>query len=163
MTKTCINCSEKVKETDIFCPFCGANANEVHPSAKISSVQDTKMGIVVCSTCGDANKQGTKFCENCGNAIASSSSSSSVNYGTSTASTSTSSTHQTTHTYGSYSTEPEDSTRKWYQPPKRTRSAKHPLEWFFWTGWGFYFLLRVVFQVLWLILRIVLRSKGRRF
>ncbi|MFW9924994.1 MAG: hypothetical protein ACFFDW_17100, partial [Candidatus Thorarchaeota archaeon] len=42
---------------------------------------------------------------------------------------------------------------KWYKPPKRERSAFHPLEWFFWIGWGFYVLFRSIGMVLWIILR----------
>lgn len=158
MTKMCVNCGEVVKKTDVFCPFCGANTDKAQPSAHVTKMSDT-----ICSTCGVTNKLGAQFCESCGNAIDSiSSSSSTVNYG-STVSSATDSSDQATHTYGSYSTEPSDSTRKWYKPPKRTRSAKHPAEWFFWTGWGLYFLIRVIFWVLWFGIRIFIRSKGRRF
>ncbi|NPE06721.1 MAG: hypothetical protein GNW80_00435 [Asgard group archaeon] len=31
---------------------------------------------------------------------------------------------------------------KWYTPPKRERPAYHPLEWFFWIGWGLYVFFR---------------------
>ncbi len=159
MTKMCVNCGDQVKKTDIFCPFCGKNTEKAQPS-----VQDTKMaGNTICSTCGVTNKLGAQFCESCGNAVdISGSSSSTTRYG-STASPTTESADQTTHTYGSYSSKPSDSSRKWYKPPKRTRSAKHPVEWFFWTGWGLYFLIRAIFWILWFVLRIFLRSKGRRF
>ncbi len=155
MTKTCVNCGEIVKKTDIFCPFCGANSDKAQPS-----IQDTKMGDNFCSTCGVANKSSAQFCAGCGNTIDSSSSSAS-SYGT-PASAATDSSDQTTHTHGSYSTEPSDSTHKWYKPPKRKRSAKHPAEWFFWTGWGLYFLIRAIFWVLWFVIRIFLQAKGRR-
>ncbi|MGC9779244.1 MAG: zinc ribbon domain-containing protein [Candidatus Heimdallarchaeota archaeon] len=31
---------------------------------------------------------------------------------------------------------------KWYTPPKRKRPGYHPLEWFFWIGWGIYVAFR---------------------
>ena len=31
---------------------------------------------------------------------------------------------------------------KWYTPPKRERPGYHPLEWFFWIGWGIYVFFR---------------------
>ncbi len=31
---------------------------------------------------------------------------------------------------------------RWYTPPKRERPAYHPLEWFFWIGWGLYVFFR---------------------
>ena len=159
MTKTCVNCGEVVKKTDIFCPFCGASTDKRDSSAATQESSYTEHNIVYCSQCNAKNKIGAQFCEFCGNEITSDSFKTSVGteeiHGTERA--------HATHTYGSYSTEPSDSSRKWYQPPKRTRSAKHPAEWFFWTGWGIYFLIRVIFQILWFILRIVIRSKGRRF
>ncbi|HUT79657.1 MAG TPA: hypothetical protein VMZ29_00525 [Candidatus Bathyarchaeia archaeon] len=35
--------------------------------------------------------------------------------------------------------------RKWYKPLKRNRPWYHPLEWFFWIGWGFYVFLRFMY------------------
>ncbi|MHA1156329.1 MAG: zinc ribbon domain-containing protein [Candidatus Heimdallarchaeota archaeon] len=157
MSKMCINCGEEVKKTDIFCPFCGNNTDEAKPS-----VEGAKMGHSVCSTCNATNESGAKFCESCGNTIDSSPSSSAKSFG-STDSYAADSSQETTHTYGSYSAEPSDSTRKWYKPPKRTRSAKHPVEWLFWTGWGLYFLIRVIFWILFFGIRIFARSKGGRF
>lgn len=34
--------------------------------------------------------------------------------------------------------------KKWYTPPKRERPGYHPLEWFFWIGWGFYVAFRFI-------------------
>ncbi len=34
--------------------------------------------------------------------------------------------------------------KKWYSPPERSRPAYHPLEWFFWIGWGLYVILRFI-------------------
>lgn len=34
--------------------------------------------------------------------------------------------------------------KMWYKPPKRARPAYHPLEWFFWIGWGLYIILRFI-------------------
>ena len=34
--------------------------------------------------------------------------------------------------------------KKWYTPPKRPRPAYHPIEWFFWLGWGIYIVLRFI-------------------
>ncbi len=36
---------------------------------------------------------------------------------------------------------------KWYAPPKRKRPGYHPLEWFFWIGWGIYVTFRFLFIV----------------
>ncbi len=36
--------------------------------------------------------------------------------------------------------------KKWYTPPKRERPAYHPIEWFFWIGWGFYVFFRFLGQ-----------------
>lgn len=33
---------------------------------------------------------------------------------------------------------------KWYTPPKRKRPWYHPLELFFWLGWGLYVILRLL-------------------
>ena len=66
----------------------------------------------------------------------------------------------TTYTYGSATPEPTGK-RPWYKPPKRTKSAKHPSEWFFWTGWGLYVFLRFIFQILFFALMIGLRSRRR--
>ncbi len=148
MTKFCINCGEKVKKTDIFCPFCGGDINKEQPST-----QDLKMDTTVCSTCYAVNKASTVFCESCGNSIDSFSSSSTGSYGSTTSTT----TDPTRKWYI-----PPKRT-KWYKPPKRTRSAKHPVEWFFWTGWGFYVLIRGILWVLWYVFRLFLRMKGRRY
>ncbi|MHA1212146.1 MAG: hypothetical protein ACTSSH_06775, partial [Candidatus Heimdallarchaeota archaeon] len=34
--------------------------------------------------------------------------------------------------------------RKWYRPLKRKRPWYNPLEWFFWIGWSFYVIFRVI-------------------
>lgn len=41
-------------------------------------------------------------------------------------------------------TDKQPQKKKWYKPPKRPRPAYHPLEWFFWIGWGLYVVLRVI-------------------
>lgn len=157
MSRTCNNCGEQVKQEDVFCPFCGNPADKPQASSKVS---DPSSSASICATCGASNKQEAQFCESCGNSLATASSFSGsgsstqyqqdTSYGT-----------QTTHTYGTYSAEPSD--RKWYTPPQRTRSARHPLEWFFWSGWGLYILIRFLFSFLWIIIRIIARSKGGRF
>jgi len=153
MTKTCVNCGEAVKETDVFCPFCGANADSVTSSEKQSGSGFSDSEVGYCSNCHAKNKPTAQFCEFCGTELAVD------NYKTSNYSQSTPgtdhSTAQGTHTYGSYSSEPTDEeNRKWYQPPKRTRSAKHPAEWFFWSCWGIFFIIRAIFQLLWFLIRI---------
>jgi len=37
---------------------------------------------------------------------------------------------------------------KWYKPPKRERPSYHPLEWFFWIGWGLYVFFRYLGQAI---------------
>ncbi|MBK5112035.1 MAG: hypothetical protein KGD59_03975 [Candidatus Heimdallarchaeota archaeon] len=34
--------------------------------------------------------------------------------------------------------------KKWNTPPKRERPAYHPIEWFFWIGWGLYVFFRYI-------------------
>ncbi len=34
--------------------------------------------------------------------------------------------------------------KKWYNPPKRSRPAYHPAEWFFYIGWALYVILRFI-------------------
>jgi hypothetical protein len=42
--------------------------------------------------------------------------------------------------------------KKWYKPPKRKRPAYHPIEWFFWIGWGIYVFFGFIFVGLkWLV------------
>ncbi len=35
--------------------------------------------------------------------------------------------------------------KKWYTPPKRERPAYHPIEWFFWIGWGLFVFFGFIF------------------
>ncbi|MCF2142941.1 MAG: hypothetical protein K9W42_04505 [Candidatus Heimdallarchaeota archaeon] len=35
--------------------------------------------------------------------------------------------------------------KAWWKPTKRKRPWYHPLEWFFWLGWGVYIFLRFLF------------------
>ena len=152
MTKTCVNCGEEVKQTDIFCPFCGANADKL-ASDKQSEDEFSEQNSAYCSKCNAKNKPEAQFCEYCGNELAADS------YKATHQSHRSPGTDRFTaqdHAYGSsYTTEPTDEeNRKWYTPPKRTRSAKHPAEWFFWTCWGIFIVFRAIFQLLWFIIRI---------
>ncbi|MFW9924226.1 MAG: zinc ribbon domain-containing protein [Candidatus Thorarchaeota archaeon] len=164
MSKICPHCSEQVKTTDIFCPFCGADLS------KTSSTQDSfesnfsDSSFITCPYCGTSNIPTSQFCASCGTAMSASQSSSSGSIPPSSydSISGQSSSQQESHSYGSYSTYSSADERKWYTPPKRTRSAKNPIEWFFWTGWGFYILIRVIFFVLWFIIRLAVFSKGRR-
>ncbi|MHA1124106.1 MAG: hypothetical protein ACTSSB_00315 [Candidatus Heimdallarchaeota archaeon] len=47
--------------------------------------------------------------------------------------------------------------KKWYKPPKRTRPAFHPLECFFWIGWGFYVFFGFIFLAIWRVLKELVR------
>lgn len=166
MVKVCPNCSEQVRDTDVYCPFCGGSIDYASQSTTRDSLPGVQSTDVICTNCGAVNKQGSKFCESCGFAVKPKPSfkdSSSGSVGSTTDFGSSSSSSQQTHSYGTYSTQPSDSSRKWYTPPKRERSAKNPLEWFFWTGWGLYVLIRAIFWILFFVLRIVARSRGRRF
>ena len=42
--------------------------------------------------------------------------------------------------------EQKEQKTKWYKPPKRERPGYHPLEWFFWIGWGLYVFFRFLGQ-----------------
>jgi hypothetical protein len=41
---------------------------------------------------------------------------------------------------------PKEKKLKWYTPPKRERPWYHPIEFFFWIGWGFYIFFRLIGQ-----------------
>lgn len=117
-----------------------------------------------CPNCGVSIKSDDAFCPFCGTTTSQPSSDSSFpdsQYADQFASSSPSA--DESYSYGSgsggYYTESADSTKKWYKPPKRTRSAKHPVEWFFWIGWGLYILLRIVFYVLIIAAQIAVRRK----
>ncbi len=119
-----------------------------------------------CPSCGVALKTSDIFCPFCGTSISSSHSPSKSSFSDSEFSdqfaSSTPSTEES-YSYGSgssgYYTENVEGTRKWYQPPKRKRSAKHPIEWFFWIGWGLYIVLRIVFYILIIAAQVAIRKK----
>ena len=49
MTKTCVNCGETVKDSDIYCPFCG---NPTEGEKKTGTeYQDSTDGLA-CPNCG---------------------------------------------------------------------------------------------------------------
>ncbi|NHK30792.1 MAG: zinc ribbon domain-containing protein [Asgard group archaeon] len=145
MSRLCPNCSSSIKQDDIFCPFCGVDTSKFNNSS-------SKTGDVNCSSCGSLNQIGIQFCSNCGSPI-------SVPHGGSSFGSEPVS-ESTTYTYGSATPQPTGK-RPWYKPPERTKSAKHPSEWLFWTGWGLYVFLRFLFQILFFALMIGLRSRRR--
>ncbi|NHJ38778.1 MAG: zinc ribbon domain-containing protein [Asgard group archaeon] len=144
MSRICPNCAGYIKPEDIFCPFCGIDTSKFADTS--SNSQD-----ISCSNCGTLNKIGIQYCSNCGSII----STSQINNNFGAIPTET-----TTYTYGS-ATPQTTGKRPWYKPPERTKSAKHPSEWFFWTGWGLYVFLRFLFQILFFALMIGLRSRKR--
>jgi len=115
-----------------------------------------------CPNCGAETKTEDVFCPFCGTAIPSGSSPSTESNFSHQFDTSTPHSEES-YSYGSgssgYYTENVEGTRKWYQPPKRQRSAKHPIEWFFWIGWGLYILLRIIFFVLIIAAQVAVRRK----
>jgi hypothetical protein len=143
MSRLCPNCSGNLKQDDIFCPFCGVDTSKLEASETDS---------IHCSSCGSLNRLGIQYCSSCGSPISTPQGSSS--YGLEPISESS------TYTYGS-ATPQSTGKRPWYKPPQRTKSAKHPSEWFFWTGWGLYVFLRFIFQILFFALMIGLRSRKR--
>jgi len=158
MSRKCVNCGEEIKKTDVFCPFCGGPVDKIQstPSEPLSSEN-----VIICSLCGAANKPTSTFCESCGDPIVSSESAAGrmeSSYG-STTYDSQAQASGTTYTYGSYSSSSSTGEKKWYTPPKRTRSAKNPIEWFFWSGWGLYILFRLIFSILWIVIRIIAATK----
>lgn len=144
MSRICPNCAGYIKQDDVFCPFCGVDTSKYTGSTP-------KSEDIHCSSCGSLNRIGTQYCSNCGSLV------SSPQVGSSFGAVPT---EPTNYTYGS-ATPQSAGKRPWYKPPVRTRSAKHPSEWFFWTGWGLYVFLRFLFQILFFALMIGLRSRRR--
>lgn len=148
MSHKCPKCNEQLVSTDVFCPYCGVNTKESDSSRAIS---DSQIDLSSCPSCGTVIELGLYYCNNCGSSLLS-------NDAGVKATQSEDFTNQN-YTYGSATDNIEEDKRPWYKPPKRERSAKDPREWFFWTGWGLFFLLRVVFQILIIILQVAARSK----
>ncbi|MHA1124674.1 MAG: zinc ribbon domain-containing protein [Candidatus Heimdallarchaeota archaeon] len=136
MSDTCPNCGEKIKSTDIFCPFCG-QTKEGQPSSKAQSSSQQ------CANCGSANDFGVSFCQSCGQSLEAPK--------LPEHDLGTSQDQQESYEYGSFSETSSTGEKKWYTPPTRTRSKKNPIEWFFWTCWGIYIFLRFLFQILWCV------------
>lgn len=116
-----------------------------------------------CPNCGVAVKSDDVFCPFCGTTVTAEQASSSYSFEESEPADqfdSSAPSSEESYSYGSggYYTEPSDSTRKWYQPPKRKRSAKHPIEWFFYMCWSLYLIFRVLFFILFCFAQIA----GRR-
>jgi len=158
MTKKCPNCGESLVSSDIYCPYCSADTRPAEQSSGAYSFAQpaAPQGSITCESCGSANEPQNLHCANCGANIASSQpyAPPATNTGyTTIGSTPTSE----THTYGASSTASDD--RPWYKPPHRERSAKRPREWFFWTGWGLYIFFRVLFSILFIVLRVAARSR----
>jgi hypothetical protein len=151
MTQTCPHCQQEIKPEDLFCPYCGKRTS-VSPKAdtKTSTIPrsySSDSSTHFCSGCGSVIEPGITYCRNCGQPVAKSMNSSADD-------------QDVSYSYGhsgdgTYHTKESN----WYSPPKRKRPAYHPIEWFFWSGWGLYILLRFVFQILFVILRIVVASK----
>ena len=159
MVKICPNCNEQVRDTDVFCTFCR------HRLDFNQKDQSKPIGTILCQHCNVINKTVNSFCESCGMPLEDKSSSykeSTDSYATTSYDSNSHQNSQQTHTYGSYSTYSSSDDRKWYTPPKRSRSAKHPLEWFFWSGWGIYILLRSIFSILFCVLRVIILTRGGR-
>jgi len=151
MSSSCPNCGESIKKEDVFCPFCGTPISKT-PTGIKHPIQEASSGEVACPNCNASNVPSNKFCSFCGTSLAAAPSSYSSAYSP------PETTEQSTHSYGSYHTTSSDGERKWYQPPQRKRSAKHPLEWLFYFGWSLYLILRVLFYVLFCVAQIA----GRR-
>ncbi|MHA1356213.1 MAG: zinc ribbon domain-containing protein [Candidatus Heimdallarchaeota archaeon] len=137
MSEQCVNCGESIKSTDIFCPYCG-NTKEGQPS---SSGQSSSLQ---CASCGASNDFGVSFCQSCGQPIEAAK-------GTPPPPIDAPGQTQESYDYGSFSETSSTGERKWYTPPKRARSKKNPIEWFFWTCWGLYIAFRFLFQILWCV------------
>lgn len=159
MSRLCVNCGEKIKDEDIFCPFCGKPSDK--KEGELSQQAEVSPGVFICSTCGSANASTNKYCDSCGNPLIKSGAGGDMEYGDSYGSSSYDGAQAagTSYSYGSYSSTSSTGEKKWYTPPKRTRSAKNPIEWFFWSGWGLYIFFRFLFSIIWIILQIVARSK----
>lgn len=140
MSSSCPNCGESIKKEDVFCPFCGTPISKVS-SGKKYPVHEASSGEVICPNCNASNVLSNKFCSFCGTSIPAAPSSYSSAYSPPESSESRASSS------GSYHTTSADGERKWYQPPKRKRSAKHPIEWLFYFGWSLLLILRVLFYV----------------
>ncbi|MGN1130525.1 MAG: zinc ribbon domain-containing protein [Ruminococcus sp.] len=56
-TSYCPNCNNKVDLNDKFCKNCSYNLKQINQNV---------ISEIVCSNCGQANKQGSQFCVKCG-------------------------------------------------------------------------------------------------
>ncbi|MBD3190069.1 MAG: zinc-ribbon domain-containing protein [Candidatus Heimdallarchaeota archaeon] len=165
--RVCPNCGEQPEPSDIYCPYCGSSLSEASGASSWGSsssfdIETADEDGFVCAKCGAMNPSGTNYCRNCGESLADAQSVSSTRARTTSSSTqgSTSSSSTRTYSYGSGGSVSSDEDRAWYQPPQRSRSAWHPVEWFFWSGWGLYILIRFIFQILWWVL--IFWGKSRR-
>jgi len=136
MSNTCPSCGEVVKPTDVFCPFCSYDLKASQSASSSAS------SALICANCGASNDLGVNFCQSCGQPLESPKAPQEPI---------DSQGQQESYDYGSYSETSSTGERKWYSPPKRQRSAKHPIEWLFWIGWSLYILLRVFFQIFWCV------------
>ncbi|MGC9781004.1 MAG: zinc ribbon domain-containing protein [Candidatus Heimdallarchaeota archaeon] len=148
MNKSCSNCGEELKSSDVFCPFC---SNPV-VSANTTSTKTNSQKYILCPNCSIKNKVTSKYCMDCGNNLIGliATESQSEVYDTAASSG---------VTYGSYSTKSSDGTQAWYKPPERTRSRGNPVQWVIWSGWGLWILFRVIFEILFFAVRIAALSK----
>ena len=48
----CVACSRHVKEGDIACPFCGANAPRLEPLPRLAVVRMTRAAMIAAGTAG---------------------------------------------------------------------------------------------------------------
>ncbi len=66
---TCKNCFEEIPEGSMFCPLCGAKAEELTPyEAPLEQTADP--ADVFCGNCGHRQEPGAQFCANCGKTLA---------------------------------------------------------------------------------------------
>ncbi|NHJ49795.1 MAG: zinc-ribbon domain-containing protein [Asgard group archaeon] len=143
MSRYCSNCGSSLKDGEVYCPFCGIDTTKISQE----KTSEPLSGVTItCSSCDSINEGNIEFCKNCGSPL--------------TASHSSSYESSSTYTYGSAEPQPTGK-RPWYKPPKRERSAKHPREWAFWTGWGFYVLFRFIFQILFYVIIAIIKSRRR--
>ncbi|MBN1330832.1 MAG: zinc ribbon domain-containing protein [Candidatus Heimdallarchaeota archaeon] len=145
MSQNCPNCGEKLLSTDVFCPYCGADAKSADQT--LTSPSSSTTGSITCESCGSLNPQNTQYCGNCGAGLSSTpyigSSPSSSSFASSSSSSS-----QSTYNYGANSSTQDSGNRPWYKPPPSKHSGRNPATWFHYFCWGFYILLRVLFWVL---------------
>jgi RNA polymerase subunit RPABC4/transcription elongation factor Spt4 len=151
--KICNNCGSDLEPTDVFCPYCGTpitiKDDTIKGSDSAMASDYSEEHGAQCPNCNRINNPKNQFCKFCGTTLSQATSGQS-SFG-----------QQESYNYGSFSETSSTGERKWYSPPERQRSAKHPIEWFFWTGWGLYILIRFIFTALFCFLQIYAQSKRR--